>query len=188
MSDLEIRTVRDAIDLRSQGELAQSNNTLIGYASTFRQPYDMGDFWEEVEPGAFRESLENGDIVALVNHDSKMPLARASRGTLRLAEDDRGLRVEIDPIDTTYARDLLAAVRAGVVDAMSFGFKVKKDKFERRDGRVVRVLEAVELHEVSCVTFPANPNADLVLDKRSFDSWQAAPKVSARRFFLLPPR
>lgn len=188
MNELEIRTVRDAIDVRSPGELERAAGTLVGYASTFRQPYDMGDFWEEVEPGAFRDSLASGDIVALVNHDSAMPLARSSRGTLRLSEDDRGLRVEIDPIDTTYARDLMTAVRAGVVDAMSFGFKVKKDKFERRDGRVVRVLEAVELHEVSCVTFPANPNADLVLDKRSFDSWRAAPKASARRFFLLPPR
>lgn len=195
MTAREIRTARDAVELFAPaGDTGPAGReTLVGYASTFAQPYDMGAFWEEVAPGAFADSLKTADVVALVNHDTAMPLARASRGNLRLAEDDRGLRVEIDPIDTTYARDLVAAVRAGVVDAMSFGFQVNRDRYEQRDGKVVRILESVELHEVSCVTFPANPNADLVLDRRSFDQWLAgrtvdpAPAPRRRRFVLLPP-
>lgn len=194
----EIRTARGAVNVASiSGGESEPRETLVGYASTFGQPYDMGTFWEEVAPGAFAESLRSVDIVALVNHDSAMPLARMSRGTLRIAEDERGLRVEIDPIPTTYARDLMTAVREGVVDAMSFGFQVKKDKFEEREGKVVRVLEEVDLHEVSCVTFPANPNADLVLDLRTFERWKTAPAPAPaavpdtrnrRKFFLLPPR
>ncbi len=180
MSSVEIRTARGAIRSAPAGASTVDRETLVGYASTFREAYDMGDFWEEVAPGAFSESLKSQDIVALVNHDSTRPLARMSRGTLRIAEDERGLRVEIDPIDTTYARDLVVAVREGVVDSMSFGFKVKKDKFERRDGKTVRVLEDVELHEVSCVTFPANPNADLVLDRRSFDRWRCEDECDER--------
>jgi HK97 family phage prohead protease len=200
MTAREIRTAREAVELRdlaAEGLEGSPRETLVGYASTFRQPYDMGSFWEEVAPGAFSESLAAGDVVALVNHDTAKPLARRSRGNLRLSEDDRGLRVEIDPVDTTYARDLVSAVRAGVVDAMSFGFEVKKDHFEERDGKVVRVLDAVDLHEVSCVTFPANPNADLVLDLRSFDRWREtatptpppAPDSGPRRrrLILLPP-
>lgn len=193
MTEREIRTARGAVEVQAPaGDVGtEARETLVGYASTFAQPYDMGDFWEEVAPGAFSSSLASTDIVALVNHDSAMPLARTSRGTLRLAEDERGLRVEIDPVPTSYAKDLMIAVREGVVDAMSFGFQVKKDKFEQRDGKVVRVLEDVELFEVSCVTFPANPNADLVLDRRSFDSWRSVPPAIARnvkKFFLLPPR
>lgn len=192
MSNREIRTARGAVEVAPvAGVETEGRETLVGYASTFGQPYDMGDFWEEVAPGAFSSSLSEADVVALVNHDSAMPLARTSRGTLRLAEDERGLRVEIDPVPTTYAKDLMIAVREGVVDAMSFGFQVKKDKFEQRDGKVVRVLEDVELFEVSCVTFPANPNSDLVLDRRSFDAWKSVPPAvapKARKFFLLPPR
>jgi HK97 family phage prohead protease len=191
---LEIRTARGSVDVAATGDAETKGECLVGYASTFSQPYDMIDFWEEVAPGAFAETLKTADVVALVNHDSAMPLARSSRGTLRLSEDERGLRVEIDPIDTTYARDLVTAVRAGVVDAMSFGFNVKQDRYEDRDGKVVRVIEAVDLHEVSCVTFPANPNADLVLDRRGFDRWRSSRMATAlenakpRKFFLLPPR
>jgi HK97 family phage prohead protease len=97
----------------------------------------------------------------------------------------------MEPIDTQVGRDARVAVRSGVVSAMSFGFIVRSDRFEERDGKVHRMIEDLELHEVSAVTFPANPATDLVVDRRSFDLWTAsapAPAMVRRRIWLGPKR
>ena len=159
--------------------------TLYGYAATFNKSYDMGKFDEVISPSAFTRSLrESPDIMALFNHDPAMPVARTTNGSLKLSEDSRGLSIIIAPIATTYADDMMEAVRTGVIDAMSFGFNVRADRFERREnGKVTRVIEDVDLHEVSIVTFPANPDTSVQIDTRSFDRW----KKVERRYFLLPP-
>ena len=113
---------------------------------------------ERILPGAFSRSLKSRkrDIRAYINHDSNLVLASTRSGTLRLTEDEVGLRAEFELPDTTYARDLSALMRDGIVDKMSFGFTVPRggDKWSE-DGRV-RELREVALHEVSVVTgFPA---------------------------------
>lgn len=147
---------------------------LRGYASVTEHSYPIGYGNEIISRGAFSRTLkEKPDVVALWNHDDSKPIARTSAGNLRLIEDERGLLVEMEPIDTTAGRDVRAAVRAGVVSAMSFGFVVRSDRFEDRDGSVTRIIEDVELHEVSAVTWPANPATSLTVDRRSFDAWVA---------------
>jgi HK97 family phage prohead protease len=47
-------------------------------------------------------------------------------------------------------------VKAGVVDGLSIGFRAVKS---RRDSGSLRVLTAVELWEISIVTFPMLPSA-----------------------------
>lgn len=181
MSTIEIRTRTGTLEHRCP---AGARGILRGYASTFDEPYDMGRFDEVIARSAFARTLqERPDVVALVNHDSAKPIARTTNGSLRLFEDERGLGVEIEPIATTYAADLMEAVRAGVVNAMSFGFNVKADRFEQRGGKVTRIIEDVDLHEVSVVSFPANPATNIKLDARSFERWVES---SRRRFFLIP--
>lgn len=173
MASIEVRTTTNALE--------RNGGVLRGYASTFNEPYDMGRFDEVVSASAFQRTLrEQPDVIALVNHDSAKPLARTTNGSLRLNSDERGLQVEIEPIATTYAADLMEAVRAGVVTAMSFGFNVKQDRFEQRGSRITRVIEDVDLHEVSVVSFPANPGTSVTLDARSFE------RFIARRWFLIP--
>ena len=178
MASIEIRT-RPGSVTRCEGG---ARGVLRGYASTFNEPYDMGRFDEVITASAFKRTLEeNPDVVALVNHDSAKPIARTTNGSLRLNADERGLQVEMEPIATSYAADLMEAVRSGVVNAMSFGFNVKQDRFEQRGARVTRVIEDLDLHEVSVVSFPANPGTSVKLDARSFERF-----VRARRFFLIP--
>lgn len=165
---------------------------LRGYASVTETPYPIGFGKEIIVRGAFERTLkERPDVVALWNHDTSMPIARTTAGNLRIAEDDRGLLVELEPIDTQAGRDARVAVRSGVVSAMSFGFIVRADRFEDRDGSVHRMIEDLELHEVSAVTFPANPATDLIVDRRSFDIWSGEnrdPRIIRRRFWLGPKR
>jgi HK97 family phage prohead protease len=109
-------------------------------------------------PRAFKASLNRGnDVRALVDHDSSKLLGRTSNKTLRLEEDAKGLRVEIDMPDTSYARDLLASVKRGDIRGMSFGFIVPKggDRFASEGGKTIRELRNIDLHETTVTSIPA---------------------------------
>ena len=64
------------------------------------------------------------DPLALLQHMPHLVLGRRSAGTLRLAEDARGLAFEIDLPDTTAARDLAVSVARGDIKGASFAFTV----------------------------------------------------------------
>src|SRR5687768_15709461 len=102
---LERRTY-EQIEIRAeQGE--DNKLRLIGHAAVFnKKSEEIFGFREIVLPGAFKESIKKNDIRALWNHDPAYILGRNKAGTLRLKEDDQGLRTEIDLPDTQLARDL----------------------------------------------------------------------------------
>ncbi|MFW6069664.1 MAG: HK97 family phage prohead protease [bacterium] len=135
---------------------AVEDGQIEGYAAIFNElSEDLGGFREFIRPGAFSATLERADVRALWNHDSNYVLGRNKAGTLALEEDDKGLRVSIDPPETQWANDLRESIRRGDVDQMSFGFTTIEDRWERQDGENVRELVEVELWDVSPVTFPA---------------------------------
>ena len=136
---------RRAADL----SVAPGQRKLVGYAAVFGQETRISDFTEVIRPGAFAASLKGRDILALVDHDPSRLLARTKSGTLRLEEDSKGLRFELDLPDTTEGRDLLALAERGDIGGMSFGFTVQKGG-ENWNGKR-RELRAVTLHEISVV-------------------------------------
>ena len=139
------------MEVRAEGE---NGNTLVGYAAMFDMPsVDMG-FTEYVSRGAFTKTLKDGADVRLLLDHSGAPLARTRSGTLRLSEDERGLRVEAD-LDPTnpLAQTVLSALRRGDMNQMSFAFRTIRDSWSK-DGSV-RELREVQLYDVSVVTFPA---------------------------------
>jgi len=99
------------------------------------------------------------------------PLASTRNGSLQLAEDARGLKVTATLPDTTLGRDIAELVRTGVIDAMSFGFSVKKDSWSQ-DGQT-RYLEDVSLYEVSLVSTPAYEQTSGTVSVRSVDGISA---------------
>lgn len=128
---------------------------IVGYAAVFNTYSEpLGSFREIIRPGAFRNALE-ADVRALWNHDPNYVLGRTKNGTLKLAEDERGLAVEIEPPGTTWAHDALESIRRGDVDQMSFGFRAVRERWLADRGGQVRELLEVELFDVSPVTFPA---------------------------------
>lgn len=149
-------------DVRAIGQTHEGR--LTGYAAVFNVlSAELGRFRERIAPGAFKRSLAGGDIRAFWNHDTAQVLGRTAAGTLRLEEDDTGLRFSIDLPDTQIGRDALVSVKRGDVSGMSFGFSVpeKGDRWENSGGNLVRTLLDVDLFEVSVVAFPAY-NATLV--------------------------
>lgn len=143
---------------------------MTGYAALFENlSEDLGGFREKIAHGAFSKTL-GGDVRALFNHDPNYILGRTVSKTLRLKEDQRGLAIEIDPPNTTVARDLQESVKRGDVSQMSFGFKTISDKWENtKEGTIRTILEA-ELFDISPVTFPAYRQTEVAL--RSLNAWQ----------------
>jgi hypothetical protein len=130
-----------------------------GYFSVFNSesnpiPTPHGDsFTEIVAPEAFNTSLSGSrDIRALAFHDHNMVLGRRKNNTLALKSDDHGLYVEVTLPNTQYAKDLYTSIKDGYVDEASFGFRTRKDKWEKRNGKVYRTLLDVDLFEVSVVS------------------------------------
>lgn len=144
-------------------EYRANTRRMTGYAAVFYRENQPGTEYipweghvERIANGAFAAALERGDDVrALFNHDSDQVLGRLSAGTLALAEDDTGLRYEIDLPDTTIGRDVRELVQRGDITGSSFAFRCNEWEDERRDDVMIRTIQSVELVDVGPVTFPA---------------------------------
>ena len=157
-----------------------NKKTLTGYAVVFNSDTTIGDYFiERIDPGAFDKTI-GGDIRALVDHDSGRVIGRTKSGTLRLAVDTRGLKVEIDVPDTVDGRDLWTLVERGDISGMSFGFYVTKQEWDETGDLPVRTILEVELFEVSAVAFPAYD--DTTIGVRSLEEARAeAERLAADR-------
>lgn len=151
--DRERRTYAGTVETREEGE----RRSLQGYAAVFDVPtVIMGLFEERVAPGAFTDAIGRDDVRALFNHDPNLVLGRSSAGTLRLTQDDQGLRYDITPPDTTTGRDVSALVSRGDVQGSSFSFDVEAQSWDYPKGALpVRTITRAKLYDVGPVTFPA---------------------------------
>lgn len=165
MSNLEKRSLTSEFELRN----AEGQPTVIeGYAARFDDETTIGGaFVEKLSRSAF-EGTDMTNTVALFNHDMNMPLARAGNG-LELEVDDKGLKYRFELGEQSYAKDLAENIKRGIVSTSSFGFTVKEDSWEKRDGLNVRTLESVDvLFDVSPTTQGAYPTTEVGL--RSMDA------------------
>lgn len=163
-----------------------------GHASVFfdGSPSTEFELWpgvfERIMPTAFDRALaERDDVVALVNHDDSMILGRTLSGTLRLSKDTRGLKYEIDPPDTTIARDTLVSLERGDLSGASFAFTVSPSGqrwFQDGDREIREITSVDRLFDVSVVTFGAYQAADSGLRRAegvaevraARDAWKAS--------------
>src|ERR1035437_3378391 len=111
--EMERRTY--SVEMRvKEPTIGKKTATIVGYAANFNSPSeDLGGFREMLVPGCFANALKTSDVRALFNHDPNHILGRNMAGTLRLFEDENGLRFEVDPPDTACARDLQVSMSRG---------------------------------------------------------------------------
>jgi HK97 family phage prohead protease len=171
----EVRTEHVDLEIRETGD----GMTFEGYAAVFNSPSQPLPFVETIKPGAFKRSLQGRHRMMLLwNHNASEPLASTRNGSLKLVEDARGLKVTARLANTQTGRDVAELIRSGVIDAMSFGFQVKKDSWSA-DGNN-RTLEEVAVHEVSLTSFPAyegTAGTTSVREKRDIDADQLADSL-----------
>ena len=127
---------------------------------------------EIIAPRAFAARIEaGGEIHLLFGHDYDKPLASRAAGTLKLTDTASSLIVEAQ-VDsgTTWARDFLAAHASGLIRGLSPGFRVGDggELVERRGPDLLRTVTRAELFELSAVTRPAYPQAQI-----EARAWQA---------------
>lgn len=162
MDKTEIRDLTtNEIELREGDD---GNRTLSGYAVKWeRKSSVLGmflKFREKVQKGAFLESLNNDDQRFLWSHDPSKVLGRTKNNTLRLQEDDIGLRFELDLPNTTLGKDTYESIQRGDVDGVSFGFRSEDDEVDEPDDDMpLRTIKKAKLLEVSAVAFPAYPDS-----------------------------
>jgi HK97 family phage prohead protease len=152
MGKLETRYRITDIEVRDE----EDGMRFTGYAAIFNSASEPLPFRETIMPGAFKRSIESrNDIKMLYNHDTGNVLASTRAKTLRLYEDERGLKVEAMLPNTTLGRDTAELLRRGDLDSMSFGFSVPRSGDSWSEDGMNRTLHSVRLHEVSIVAFPA---------------------------------
>jgi len=182
----EKRLSQANFEIRAEGD---SKPKIVGYAAMFnKRSQNFGDddyqMYEIIEPGAFSNVL-NDDVRALVNHEGGLQtLARTKSGTLKLTEDEIGLRFEFEAPDTQAGRDLVEILKRGDIDQASFAFQVNHDgqtwdETEENGKPVVlrKITKVSRLLDVSPVTYPAYP--DTLVQARSFDEFKDQKQLSA---------
>lgn len=145
------------------------DGTVEGYASLFGAIDQARD---RVMRGAFAQTLRQRPVrrvPMLFQHDPAEPVGV----WLELREDDRGLyaRGRLIP-DVARGRELISLIRNGAIDGLSIGFRTVKGRIDPKTR--VRSLLAVDLWEISIVTFP-------LLNGARVQAVKQAPKASFAR-------
>jgi HK97 family phage prohead protease len=150
-------------------------------------------FWEEIAPGAFDRAVAEDDVRFLMDHDPSKVLARTANNTLRLTVDKKGLNVDADMADVSYARDLATLLERGDLGEMSFAFIPGKEEWSStKDGdEVRRLVDFEQVLDVSCVAYPAYDGTDAALrcvEARRRDATQERLLAIRRRLNMLEGR
>ena len=145
----------------------EPDGTVEGYASLFGEIDQARD---RVMRGAFAASLRQRPVrrvPMLFQHDPAEPVGV----WLELREDDRGLyaRGRLIP-EVARGRELLSLLREGAIDGLSIGFRTVKGRIDPKTR--VRSLLAVDLWEISIVTFPLLSGARVRAVKQAFSPRQ----------------
>ena len=162
------REVRSfALQIKAAGD----DGTVEGYGSVFgvRDNYD-----DVIAKGAFIQSLKDhkaaGTMPAMLwQHDADKPIGVWTE----MVEDEKGLRIKGQlALETVKGKEAHALLKMGALNGLSIGFMSKEWAYDR--DTEVRTLTAIDLWEVSLVTFPANEKAR-VTNVKSADE-MATPK------------
>ena len=192
MSERQVRSVKTNFITREDG----GSPVIEGHFAVFDSNYVIAPgMTESIAPGAFASTID-GDIRALINHDTTLVLGRTKANTLQLREDERGLwgHIDINPKDVD-AMNLYERVKRGDVDQCSFGFEIRSQETDiHDDGSVHWTIKDVELFEVSCCTFPAYDQTSISaraaerddIQKRKADAWREKTKERLRNGIKSP--
>jgi len=153
-SFIEIKTELKAH--HDEEDLEKATGEFEGYGSVFNNT-DLGN--DVIRNGAFKKSLSRRGakgVKLLYQHKSDMPIGVFED----IKEDQHGLKVKGRlAMKTQAGQEAYELMKMGALDGLSIGFRVnpKKVSYDKRTKK--RVIDEVDLMEISLVTFPMNPQA-----------------------------
>lgn len=144
---------------------AESENGLIvGVPIVYDTPTDIGGWFQEtICKGAIKKDVIK-DVRFFWNHNiDEKAIARTiipldKLGGMELVPTDTGVEMKMNPNrKRSDVNDLCLAIEDGVINAMSFMFGVKEERWEDEDTDYPKrfITEIEPLIEVSAVNFPA---------------------------------
>lgn len=176
----------NGLELRDASGTGDGSYTLSGTAAVFGQTTTLysGRYWtleEEIAPGAFSTVLASNPTVHLNHgHDMLTAMARLTSvgpdgpvgvGGMKLWESAEGLHVfaRLNP-DLSHVRDLAVQMRDGVVDQMSFRFRIGAEELHTtvdpatgHETDHYTITEVSELYDVCVCAQGAYPQTSALL-------------------------
>lgn len=155
------------IDFKAKA-VDEKAGTFGGYCSVFGNEDSYGDV---VMPGAFKDSIQGyadrGKMPPILwQHDNSTIIGKWTK----LTEDDHGLYGEgvlfVD--DIPKAKEALALMKHDAIDGLSIGYRLQKHAYNE-DNDTLELL-AIDLKEISVVTFPANEESRIDAVKNILDA------------------
>ncbi len=146
--------------------------TLFGHFTPFNRWTEIdswyeGNFMERIAPGAFKKTFREQTPKVLFQHGSDPQIGDKPLGApVVLREDEVGPYYEVPMLDTSYNRDLIPGLEAGLYGA-SFRFSVLREDYVKEPGisednpkgLPERTIKEMRCAEFGPVTFPAYPEA-----------------------------
>lgn len=135
----------------------QEDGFFYGYASVF----DVVDLHRDsIAKGAFHKCLQKRLPKMLWQHDITKPIGIWHE----VYETEQGLFVKGQLLlDIQAGQEAYALLKSGVVDSLSIGFRLVRARKDTKTN--ARVLDEVDLQEISLVTFAANQQAKVITVK-----------------------
>lgn len=195
-----VRAVRSSGALRAatpaapaEGEASANPNgmpTLYGYFTRFGEWTEIdswyeGNFLERIAAGAFKKTFREQAPKVLFQHGMDGMVGDKPLGPPEvLREEADGPYYEVPLLDTSYNRDLVPGLEAGLYGA-SFRFSVMREEWVddpgvseyNPKGLPERTIKEVRCSEFGPVTFPAYPGATAAVRSMT-DEWLAARMTS----------
>lgn len=158
-----LETKRTTLELKADVDARE----IRGYAATFGglDSYDdtiiRGAFADTIQE-KFRPADDYVKIRTLWNHNWDVPIGKPTA----LVEDEKGLAFTAKIAKTKAGDDVLELVRDKVIEEMSIGYRTVSASYkedDRAEWGYVRILEKVDLWEISPVTFGADSNTSVTM-------------------------
>ncbi len=148
------------LELKAEVKELKEDGTFTGIASVYGVEDLTGDV---IDKGAFKKTLaENPEVLVLWQH---RPDEAIGGGMVKEWQNKILIEGQLDIADDPTAQKAYRKMKAGRTKGLSIGFKTIKATWEEieEDGRMryVRHIQELKLYEVSVVTFPALPAAQV---------------------------
>lgn len=182
-----VRAVASSVRAKDAAEPGQMPTLEVRF-SAFDKWYEInswieGNFLERTEPGAFAKTIaeSRSQIKSLFDHGFDPSIGNKVLGeVVSLREEPDSPVGDVALFDTSYNRDLLPGLKAGVYGS-SMRMRVIKDEWNDAPGPSEhnpkgipeRTIKEVRLFEFGPVTFPANPESTASVRSMTDDFYAA---------------
>lgn len=146
----KLETRKYGFELKGIDSDSDKDNFIVtGYATKF---FGIDSYGDRIIPGAYLETIaKNADgLPAFVMHNSYDLTVGL---WFEMKEDEIGLLVKcrLPKKDSFVDGRLVPQIEVKAVNALSIGFRATKVSFEEIDGDMIRILEKIDLREISFI-------------------------------------